>query len=124
LSLDNNSAASENVIVMPPDPDAELLHLTAVLTEPETLEGKPAQFGDVIVQAITERRPESARGWSVELPSPTRCVVHADIEAATQQTAAYLLLTDLERALFPQHIRPRNVVVTVQKIRVEVSYLP
>jgi hypothetical protein len=109
---------------MQADPDATLYHLTATLTEPETLERRPAEFDSAIVAAIEERRPEHARGWSIELPSPTRCVLHADIEAMTEQGAAFELLTALERALFPLPIRPRAIDVRVETIRVEVSYLP
>lgn len=86
---------------MLPDPEQQLLHLTAVLTEPQTIEGRTGTFDDRIVVAINERRPDSALGWIVELRGPTRSVLHADIEAATEQTAAFALLTALEFALFP-----------------------
>src|SRR5690349_23154354 len=109
---------------MQADPDATLHHLTANLTEPETFEHRPAQFGDAIVQAITDRKPAAARGRNPELRGTERCVLHADIEAMTEQVAAFELLIALERALFPLEIRPRNIEVRVETIRVEVSYLP
>ena len=109
---------------MPADPDNELFHLTATLTEPETLTGQPSQFDDSTVAGINDRKPTSAMSWEATLPTPTRCVLHTDIEASTAQIAAYMLLIDLERALFPLSTRARNVEVRVDKIRVEVSYLP
>jgi hypothetical protein len=109
---------------MPADPDLQLFHVAATLTEPETLEGAPSQFDDTTVAAINDRKPAAAVSWDAELRAPMRCVLHADIEALTGEIAAYTLLTDLGRALLPLTTRPRNVEVRVDKIRVEVSYLP
>lgn len=109
---------------MPADADATLFHVTATLTEPETLEHRSAEFDSGLIDAIRERRPEQAQSWSADLSSPTRCVLNADIEAMTERSSALILLTALERALFPQLIRPRAINVRVQTIRVEVGYLP
>lgn len=109
---------------MVPDPDKQLYHVTVTLTEPTRLDGSAAEFDVGFVASVELAKPASAAGWLVSLPSPARCVVHADIEAERPELATFGVQEVLFRAIFPSVVRPRVVDIRAMTIRVEVSYVP